>query len=571
MIMISRRLSSLHKVYPDWVPQTDYCGGTVLCNEPFSFQVAYKQKDGEAKLPVYVQVESDLPIASYRVDYVPLYTGFNPGSDGGEERTTPGLYPDVLQPRQTNSDIVCKGQWKPRYFEDGESNLLTAVPLCWQSLWFTVNEKGESMQPGEYLIRVKIYSQDDKSLQAQEQIILKILPEDLDPQTLLCTNWYYADCMCDQHDVELYSDRFFEILESYANMAAKHGQNMILTPAFTPPLGTPIGMERRDIQLVGITASDTAEGRKYEFDFSLLKRFVDVCRKGGITHFEHCHLFTQWGAKCAPNIRATVNGEVKRILGWDTAADSEEYVEFLAQYIPAVRTFLRQEGLEQNTLFHISDEPGKNEVESYGRAQAVAMPLLEGCMVGDALSHYIFYEKGLTQMPIVATDHIEDFIGKCDNLWCYYTGIQVNDGLSNRVISMPSARNRVIGMQMYRYNIKGFLHWGYNHCYGPLGQGKYDPFSFPGGWDMIVGSGYIVYPGRDGRALPSLRIKIMQEGINDMRALQTLERLTDRPTVCDLLDRLFGGKLTFHSCPASAEELLAIRQSINEAIEQCLC
>ena len=35
-------------------------------------------------------------------------------------------------------------------------------------------------------------------------------------------------------------------------------------------------------------------------------------------------------------------------------------------------------------------------------------------------------------------------------------------GYSNRFIAMPSYRTRSIGMQMFGYGIKGFLHWGYN-------------------------------------------------------------------------------------------------------------
>ncbi len=31
-----------------------------------------------------------------------------------------------------------------------------------------------------------------------------------------------------------------------------------------------------------------------------------------------------------------------------------------------------------------------------------------------------------------------------------------------QIFSIPSQRNRVLGYQLYKYNVKGFLHWGYN-------------------------------------------------------------------------------------------------------------
>ena len=565
MSLHTRLLSSLHKVYPDAVPQTAYHGGTLLQNEPYSFQIAYKT-DGD-KIPLYVETVSGLgPISQYRVDYVPLLCGRNLGGDGGEERTAPGLYPDILRPRQTNPALAEEGfAWATQYYEVNEKNLVYAVPDSWQSLWFTLNEEGKATLPaGEHRITIRLCSQISRAVLAEETVSVTVLPACLPPQTLLYTNWLHCDCLADIHGVELFSDRFFTILEDYARKAAINGMNMLLLPAFTPPLDTPVGKERRTVQLVKITAD--ADGQRYTFDFSLMKRFTDTCRRAGVTHFEHAHLFTQWGAKAAPKIVAAVHGEEKPIFGWETPADGPEYAGFLAQYLPALRDFLRSEGLEDKCLFHISDEPDTNMLPSYRAAVEMVRPYLKGCMMGDALSNYTYYEQGLVQTPIVATNHLEPFLGHCPELWCYYTGEQVMDGLSNRLLNLPSARNRVLGMQMYRHAVKGFLNWGYNYCYGVLSHGLYDPAVWPGGYAMGTGGGYITYPGRDDTCIQSIRQKVFGEGVADMRALQLLETLTDRRTACDTLDAAFGQPVDFYTCPRSAEQLLAIRETINEAI-----
>ena len=81
------------------------------------------------------------------------------------------------------------------------------------------------------------------------------------------------------------------------------------------------------MQLVGINRDDG----KYSFDFTLLGKWVDMCDRVGIKYFEINHMFTQWGAKNAPKVIATVDGEEKRIFGWDTPSDSEEYISFQDQ------------------------------------------------------------------------------------------------------------------------------------------------------------------------------------------------------------------------------------------------
>lgn len=562
MSLILKAFSSLHKIYPEEIPDAVYTGGTVLQDEPFSFQIAYKMTEG--RCPVYVQVDAgDLPVNHYRVDYLPILAPAIPGSDGLGDRTTVGLYPDVLRPRVTNPEVRDESVWSSRWYEVGEKNPIYAVSESWQALWFSINEDGDVKLPaGEYPITVRFHNQLDCRVLAETTVTLTVLGTALAPQTLLYTNWFHADCLADLHRVPMFGDEFFEILESYAHMAIRNGMNMMLLPAFTPPLDTPVGCERATAQLVGVTV--TADG-EYVFDLKLLKRFLDVCRRAGITHFEHSHFFTQWGAKAAPKVMATVDGEYKRIFGWDTPATGE-YAKFLRAYIPVLRQLLRQEGLEDKVLYHISDEPRGDMAPDYAAARDSVKDLLEGCMLGDALSHYELYEQGLVDIPIVCTHSIAPFLGNCENLWCYYTGGQVKNGLSNRLITQCSPRNRIIGMQMYRNAVKGFLHWGYNYYYGCMSHGVGDVSSTPSMYEMTNGSPYVVYPGFDGTCLQSIRQKVFGEGVYDMRALQTLETLTDRQTVCDLLDSFFDGGLTFHSCLVEPEAFIAVRRAVNEAI-----
>ena len=173
---------------------------------------------------------------------------------------------------------------------------------------------------------------------------------------------------------------------------------------------------------------------------------------------------------------ATVDGAEKRIFGWDVPADSPEYRSFLEQFIPTLRTELERLGYDrQHVYFHISDEPTEAHLENYRTAKQQVQDLLEGCPVIDALSSFNFYRQGLVEHPVPANDHIQPFLDAgVPDLWVYYCCAQ---GLHvpNRFYAMPSARNRIMGVLMYRYNIRGFLHWGYNFCFNQYSRKRWIP------------------------------------------------------------------------------------------------
>lgn len=81
---------------------------------------------------------------------------------------------------------------------------------------------------------------------------------------------------------------------------------------------------------------------------------------------------------------------------------------------------------------------------------------LEGYQMMDALSDYEFYEKGLVSQPVCAVNHIQPFLEKRpEKLWGYYCTGQYVD-VTNRFIVQPGYRTRILGTQMYKYQLDGF-------------------------------------------------------------------------------------------------------------------
>lgn len=81
-----------------------------------------------------------------------------------------------------------------------------------------------------------------------------------------------------------------------------------------------------------------------------------------------------------------------------------------------------------------------------------------------------------------------------------------------------------MGLLMYKYDIYGFLHWGYNFWYSQYSiDQQLDPFkSTDSGRGFLSGDAFMVYPGKKG-PVDSIRNEVMFEGIQDLRALRKLE------------------------------------------------
>ena len=538
-------LSSLEKVFLDVEPVEKPEHGKVsgFRNEIISFQAAYMLTDA----PVcYVNVDIVSPIKDWvrvrSVKHVPVRFPIYPDSTSNYLRTTPGLYPDLL------SDI--------------RPHSLRAYWNQWDSLWIDVEPDADT-PAGVHDVEVRLTTEEGEVLASRTEkveIIDAFLPE----QKLIHTKWFHADALMDYYHVEAFSEEFWRILENYLACMVRGGINMILMPVHTPPLDTRVGTERPTVQLVDVYLNNG----QYSFGFDNLRKWVEISRKVGMKYFEVAHLYTQWGCAFTPKIMATVDGEMKRIFGWDVSATSEEYRAFLNAYIPALIAEFKALGIDKQVFFHVSDEPNKRHLEAYLAAKAQVIDLIGDYPIMDALSDFEFYQAGVVKKPIPANNHIEPFLeAEVPGLWTYYCCGQFKD-VSNMFISMPSARNRILGVQLYMYKIEGFLQWGFNFYRSQYSDYAINPYAVTDG-DGFSPSGdcFQVYPRGDGMPEESIRMMVTTHAMFDMRAFDMLEQLAGREAVMKLIEENAGEKITFSRYPTSDGYLLNLRKRVNEEIK----
>jgi hypothetical protein len=548
-VIETKCVSSLAKVFPDEELMEDtFSIASAFKNEVFSFQVAYRaQHVSRAIRDLNIQIESELSdqISVRLIGLVPSELPCYPDQDEHVLRSTPGLYPDPLFPMDSNRGVH-------------------AVPNQWRSIWITVALNG-TVKAGKYPIRI-MFQDESNNLLSEQVVELEILNAELPKQKLIHTEWFHTDCIATHYRVDMFSEAHWVLIEKYVMTAVQHGMNMLLTPLFTPPLDTKEGGERPTVQLIEVDK----QGESYTFGFERLRQWIDMGNRSGIEYFEFSHLFTQWGAKHAPKIMATENGVLTRIFGWDTDAMGDSYKGFLRQFLPALVRFVEENNLEKRSYFHISDEPGLEHLPWYTSAYEIMNEYVGQFPIIDALSDYTFYEKGLVSNPIPANNHIEPFLSKgTENLWTYYCCAQYEQ-VSNRFFCMPSARNRIIGMQMYKYKIAGFLHWGYNFWYSQFSATPIEPFeTTDAGCAFPSGDSYLVYPGEEG-PIESIRLKVFYEALQDMRALELFESLVGRAETIRFLEEGLADEITFDVYPRDQKWLLSIRERLNQTIKSLL-
>lgn len=395
------------------------------------------------------------------------------------------------------------------------------------------------------------------------------LPE----QTFLHTNWFHADCLADYYKTEAFSEKHWRICRNFVKKAIERGINVIYTCQFTPALDTAVGGERTTAQLVDVYCNDG----KWSFCFDKLKRWIDMCLELGAKRIEFSHLFTQWGAEAAPKIMATVDGEYKRVFGWDTKVCDGAYPAFLSEYLPALTSKLREWGVADICIFHISDEPNGERLKTYLAAKEVVTPHLKGLYVSDAMSHIELYEAGACEHPVPRLTSALDYFGKVKDLWVYYCCYPQYE-TTGRFMFQTLSKVRSLGVQCFKYQLSGFLHWAYNFYNSRWSLDHIDPYgkrvhSVQEGLDCTpfpAGDSFVVYPGKGGVPEESPRLIAMYEAMCDQRALAYLSELTSYEYTNGIIEELYGKEVTFTDFPQTEYFYIHLRNKVNAEIAKAL-
>lgn len=518
------------------LPATKLASIDAALNERFSFQAALRTDVPHGGV---VKVSAAAPdgwtVRVRRVGFVPV-----------QHHNTPVL----ADPLDTDGIGQIPG-YVPDPLFDEDSVLLPQDET--NSFWFTVTPAPKA-KPGRYDIAVTVQPVDaegkpnDKPLVRKLAVTLHnlvIRPR----EDFYVTHWFYVDQLIDWYKTNLFDKRLWEVLAAYFRDIAEHGQNTIYVPVFTASTD---GVKRPS-QLLRVT--DKGNG-KYAFDWTDVRRYIRLARECGITHFEWCHLFTQWGVRNAIRIYEGQGADEKLLWPPETPATSDVYRNFLRQFLLALKRFVEREGILENSFFHVSDEPhGEEPLANYKAARAMLRELAPWMKCMDACSQIEFGRQKLMDLPVPSISTALDFYKEGIESGCYYCCGPRGEFL-NHLMDTPLAKIAMHGFLFYHWPFKGFLHWGFNYWCVSQHRELIDPFTVSDGtrWPgWAYGDTFLVYPGENG-PVDSIRWEVFAEAMQDYALLQTLGLDRD--------DKLLSKLVSFHEFPKDAAWRIAAKKKL---------
>ena len=444
-------------------------------------------------------------------EFVPVKWATQGQSPDDIERTPPAFFPDPLMPG-----------W--------EMDVAGPAPPPARSIWVRIRVPRDA-RPGTYhgKVAVRIGRRDFKAENQAKGIVfeqtrtvsfrLRVWSFEISERTgLLTTNWLFPDQYAQWYGLEMWSPKYWKLMERVADNMAAHRQNVILTPFF--------GGDQAEEQLVGVQR----RGQRYTFDFRRLDRWIRIFLKRHFELIEGQHVASA-SRQPVSFWEAGPGGRAKRAQLEDAA--DPRFESFLTQFFRALWGYLDDRKWKNRFIQHISDEPNPTQYDRFRRLAGVVREAAPGIRLLDALAHSEFAD--LTDHPVPLESQYDRVVNEsrvpAEKIWVYYC-CGPGGKWPNRFIEYHLIRVRIIAWICFQKGIPGFLHWGYNWWKG-IRKGCHNP------WDDATthrhpgGDGYMVYPPRDDRmsrdeVIDSIRWEIFREALEDYEYLaMTRERAED--------------------------------------------
>lgn len=360
---------------------------------------------------------------------------------------------------------------------------------------FYVCVKAESLNgAGKFFGNIILESDGDK---IEIPITVKVYDFTVPKESLKVVMGCYFETAAKFHNVTAGSAEYERLRLEYFKLLRRMRQNMIY------------------IDGVKVIKKDNS---KYDFDFSVLENRTKEALSLGFEYF----------AMAGVGFRRSWKASTIKICLTDMDAMSPEGQDFLAQYIPALRDFLKEKGWLERFVLGVADEPNEENAIEYKELcnticrHAPEIKLMDALSYNDklhgALDVWIPLNKSYQENKSKFDSYREDG----SEIWQYVCCGPRGDGYMNRFMDYPLICSRYQFWGNYKYNLTGYLHWA-ALCYQP-GQDPYiqscpHHVNADSECTLPAGDTHLIYPG-DGMPYMSMRLELHREGIEDYEILK---------------------------------------------------
>jgi len=336
-------------------------------------------------------------------------------------------------------------------------------------------------------------------------LVIKVYPVGIPPLNkahLNYVNWHSISNICKDHHVKKWSRQFWNILDNYARLMAKGRQNtfwFIWSDFF----------------------SFNADGTVKDFFSDRLNRYIRTFMNEGLTTIQGAP-FTRrrnWSSDAMlVSIPIANGGEV--------SATSDLGQQIIRQMAEPITRFMEKRQWDHHWYQGIFDEPTNQYVSRYQKVVQLIKSIKPDIRILEATMTVELAGSVNCWCPQVQEyqkhqDFFQQRQAAGDEVWVYTCLIPGGPWI-NRLVDQERLRPVYVGWACAKYDLQGFLHWGFNHHRGNpfenLVVSHGDAKNF-----LPAGDSHIVYPGRK-TPWSSQRFEAHRIGMEDYELLFQLKQ-----------------------------------------------
>ena len=392
--------------------------------------------------------------------------------------------------------------------------------------------------PGEYPCRLRFYSAlgiRDETLLCETAFTVEVRAfvfPDAKNNGFHLDLWQHCSNLARKHEVPLWSDAHFEVLEKYVRSLADLGVKCVTVVASEIPWNgqwcytMPQKANLYEYSMIGVTR--TADGT-FIYDYTPMQRYIDLCAKYGIDECISIYgLANVWRTQAY-----LADGEIANedypdgmhIRYFDASDGTYRYLrrgEDIDAYIRALEQYFITTG-QIDRVRIAADEPSVLEPFQKSLSRLHENAPAFRCKTACNLPEFIDAFEHLMDDFIFDIDTVADrfdelqaaFAAHPDKRFLYY--VCCGPDYPNMFLKSELVESYFLGIYASFANLAGFLRWDYTvFCDNPREN------SIVGNWNN--GDTHFVYPAKDGKPLLTLRWHALKRGIRFYVLLEALKK-----------------------------------------------
>jgi len=433
-----------------------------------------------------------------------------------------------------------------------ENDMVNVKRLVVQPVWTEITIPADAA-PGIYKGEVLVYSHrmfENEEMIMSLQFTVEVLGVTLHPPEQNAFNldlWLHMANIARKHEVVLWSDSHFEILEHYVKSLAQLGQKSIMAIVSEIPWigqrcykNTNYLSDLFEYNMLKVKKSISGE---YSIDFFVLERYIKLCFKYGINEEIEVHgLLHIWASSCDGygNLLDDYPDAI-RVRYYDEADKCYKYMRSgkeIREYIRSIEVFFIMKGWIDKVRI-TADEPGDMPIykKCISELRQVAPLMKVKTIIGHStfLDHLEYYREENMDLVVlfdIACEKWEAVVEgrkKLNGRLSFY--VCCGPDKPNTFISSPLLECRLMGILAAFMEFDGLLRW--NYTVWPENPRERISYKYPV-WK--AGDTNFVYPSNNGRPLLTLRYKNLKRGIEDFELIRRVKMSC--PDYKELLGRI---------------------------------